>query len=61
MIKFIYKIVKKVIFAILFLYGLNLITSNLNIIIPINLITIGIVSLLELPGLGALIALYLLI
>ncbi len=61
MIKLFYKVVKRVIFAILFLYALNLITSNINFIIPINLVTISIIVMLGFPGLGALVALSLLI
>jgi pro-sigmaK processing inhibitor BofA len=61
MIKVIYKIIKRIIFAILFLYGLNLITSNLDIIIPINIITVTVLSLLDISGLGTIIALYFLL
>ena len=61
MIKFILKIVKKIVIAFLILYGLNLITSNIGIIIPINIVTLIILTILDFPGLGALIAIYLLI
>ena len=61
MLKKIIKVVKKVILAIFMLYGLNILISSLNILIPINVITIAIVSLLGIPGLCTLIALFLLI
>lgn len=58
MIKKIYAVLKKVVFAFLLLYGLNYFISSLHIYIPINLITVGIVSFLGLPGLSSLIILY---
>ncbi len=58
MIRKIYAVLKKVVFAFLLLYGLNYFISSLHIYIPINLITVGIVSFLGLPGLSSLIILY---
>ena len=58
MIKKIYAVLKKVVFAFLLLYGLNYFISSLQICIPINLITVGIVTLLGVPGLSSLIILY---
>lgn len=55
------KIIKKVVVTILLIYGLNLIISSLGIIIPLNIITIALVSLLGIPGLCTLVVLYLLI
>lgn len=43
-------LVKKIIFAILLLYTYNLIGAPINLIIPINYITVIIVTLLDLPG-----------
>lgn len=43
------------------LYGLNLILSGVNIFIPINIITIVLVTLLGSPGILGLVAVYLLI
>ena len=40
------------------LYGLNYFISSLQIYIPINVITVGVVSLLGVPGLSSLIILY---
>ncbi|NLL02344.1 MAG: hypothetical protein GX265_04935 [Mollicutes bacterium] len=45
------KIVKKVIFAIVIIYSLDLIIKNFDIFVPLNLITISIVSILGFPGL----------
>lgn len=58
MLKKIYSILKKVVFAFLMLYGLNYFISSLHIYIPINIITVGIVTLLGIPGLSSLIILY---
>ena len=43
-------LVKKIIFAILLLYTYNLIGAPINLVIPINYITVIIVTLLDLPG-----------
>ena len=61
MIKFLLKIVKRIIIAILILYGLNIITINMDVIIPINVTTILVVSSLGFSGLASIIALYFLI
>lgn len=45
------KIIKKIIFSILLLYGLNIIIGNLGIYIPINIYSITIISILGVPGL----------
>lgn len=59
--KNILKILSKLCFAFVMLYGLNLILSGINIFIPINLITIVLVTLLGSPGILGLVAVYLLI
>lgn len=43
-------VLKKVIFAVLLLYTYNLVGASFNLIIPINYITVFIVTLLDLPG-----------
>ncbi len=48
--KRILELLKKVIFAVLLLYTYNLIGTSFNLIIPINYITVSIVTLLDLPG-----------
>ena len=49
---------KKIVAAFLLLYGLNYFLSSLQIAIPINLITVAVVSLLGIPGLSSLIILF---
>lgn len=61
MFEIIKKIVKKIIFAFVVLYGLNVIVSSINIFIPINLFTITVVSLLGIPGLLSLISIFFII
>jgi len=56
--KKIYVIVRKVVLAFLMLYGLNYFLSSLHIYVPINLITVGVVSFLGVPGLSSLIILF---
>ena len=51
-------LLKKIVAAFLLLYGLNYFLSSLQIAIPINLITVAVVSLLGIPGLSSLIILF---
>ena len=51
-------VVKRVIFAFLLLYGLNLFTNSLNVLIPINFFTVGTVSVLGVPGMISLVAMF---
>ena len=61
MIKKMMFIVKKICFAFLFLYGINVVLSSLDIFIPINLSTIATVSLLGIPGYISLFAIHMII
>lgn len=58
MLKKIISLVKKFIFAFVLLYGLNLCINSLNIVIPINVFTLGTVSFLGVPGLVSLVAMF---
>lgn len=49
---------KKVVLAIVLLYAFNVIGEGLSIFIPINLITIALISTLGISGLLSLIAVY---
>ena len=53
MLKKIGEILKKIIFSIVLLYGYNMIATPINVMIPINLITIGAVTILGFPALFA--------
>ena len=55
MIKKMFNILKKIVLAAFILYGFNLIMSPLSVIVPINIITVFIVTLLGFPGLFGLI------
>ena len=61
MIKKIGIIVKKVVFSFGILYGMNLLLQSLDIIIPINIYTLLISSLLGIPGILSLFTLFLII
>ena len=60
-IKILVKAVRKVIFAFLVLYGLNVILSSVSFNIPINLVTLSIGTILGIPGILVLIILKLMI
>ncbi len=55
MIKKVLNVIKKIIISSFLLYGYNLIVQPLGLIIPINIITIGAVSLFGVPALLSLI------
>lgn len=59
--KKILKALSKLCFAFVSIYGLNLILSGINVFIPINIITIILVTFLGSPGILGLVAVYLLI
>ncbi len=50
MLKFILKIIKKIVIGMVLLFGYNTFLSSLNLMVPINIITIAIASLLDVPG-----------
>ena len=56
--KIVMEVLKRVVFAICLLYAFNAIAVGLNIIVPINLVTISVISLIGTSGLLALIAVY---
>lgn len=56
MLKRLIKGVKKIVVAIALVYSFNVLVSSLDIFIPINYISVGMVSLLGVPGLLALLA-----
>lgn len=53
--KNILEIVKKLILSFVILYTYNLIAVNFNMVIPINIITVGLITVLGTPSLLALI------
>lgn len=50
-------LVKRIIMSFFVLYGYNLIAANFNMVIPINIITIGLLTILGVPSLLALLLL----
>lgn len=55
-----FKILKRIIIGMVLLFGYNTFLSSLNLMIPINVITVVIASVLDVPGIIGL-ALFLLI
>lgn len=53
----IFDLLKKILFSFFILYGFNTISSNFNLVIPINLITLSLVTVLGFPGLLSLVLL----
>ena len=56
--KKIFFVIKRVVIALCILYSINLIVSKTGVILPINVVSIGIVSVLGLPSVVALLVLY---
>lgn len=52
--KKLFYIARKIILAVFLLYTYNIIAKSFGLIIPINYITVTIVSLLDLPGIALL-------
>ena len=50
MFKFILNVVKKLVIGMTLLFGYNTFLSSLNLMIPINVITIIVASLFDVPG-----------
>ena len=55
MLKILFKIIKRIVISSFLLYGYNLIVQPIGLIIPINVITIGAISILGVPALLCLI------
>ena len=54
-------LIKKIIFSFVVLYGFNAIGSNFNVIIPINVITITLITVLGFPAVFSLALLFVLV
>lgn len=54
-------ILKKIVFGFIVLYGYNMIAVNFNLVIPINIVTVCLVSFLGFPALFVLTLLYVLV
>ncbi|NLL44332.1 MAG: hypothetical protein GX247_01520 [Mollicutes bacterium] len=61
MLKKIFYFIKKMIFSAFLLYGYNLIASPLGLIIPINIVTVLLLTILGIPALFSLIVILLLV
>lgn len=51
MLKKIVLILRRIIFGFLFIYAFNKLAVSINIFIPLNIISVGLVSLLGIPAL----------
>ena len=55
-----FNLFKKLLFSFILLYGFNTIGSNFNLIIPVNMITLSLITLLGFPALFSLVLLFVL-
>lgn len=55
--KKVFNLLKKIIFSFVILYGFNTIGSNFSLVIPINFITVSLVTFLGFPALFSLVLL----
>ncbi len=53
--KLIFKLLRKIIISSFLLYGYNLLVQPLNLMIPINVITVSAITILGIPGLLAMV------
>jgi len=61
MLKKLFSLFKRIIISAFVLYGYNLIASPINLIIPINVFTVGILTVFGLPAIFSLIVILVLI
>lgn len=61
MLKIILKMIKRIVFSSFLLYGYNLIIGPLNLMIPINIITISALSVFGIPALLSFIFVYIIV
>ena len=54
----VFSIIKRIIFSFVVLYGFNMIGSNFNVIVPINVVTLSIITFLGFPALFSLVLLF---
>lgn len=59
--KYILSFIKKMILGFFILYSFNIISANFNMVIPINFVTVSLVTLFGFPGLFALFMLFILV
>jgi len=55
--KKLFSLLKRIIFSFVVLYGFNTIASNFSLVIPINIITVSLITVLGLPALFSLVLL----
>ena len=55
--KKLFSLLKKIIFSFLVIYGFNTIAINFSLVIPINIITVSLITVLGLPALFSLVLL----
>lgn len=55
--KIIFKLVKSLCVGLIFLYSINIFLSDLDVNVPINIITIGVSTILGIPGIVSLVLL----
>lgn len=61
MLKCVFKIIKRIIISSFLLYAYNLIVQPVGLIIPINIFTVGLITILGVPALLSLIFIMVLI
>ena len=59
MLKMVLKILKKIIIGIILLFGYNTFLASLNVMIPINIVTILVVTIFDIPGIMGILIFYL--
>lgn len=61
MLKKLFQLLKKIVISGFLLYGYNILTTPLNIMVPINLITLSAMTILGFPALFAFILIHIII
>lgn len=61
MLKIVLKVVKRIVFSSFLLYGYNLLVNPLNLMVPINVVTVSSLSIFGVPALISFIFVYLVV
>ena len=61
MLKIVLKVVKRIVFSSFLLYGYNLLVNPLNLMVPINVVTVSALSIFGVPALISFIFVYLVV
>lgn len=58
MVKIMFYLIRKIVISLILLFGFNVFLSSFNILIPINILSVLLITFLDTPGILGLVVLY---